>query len=57
MLEGIKTTHDCPECVCQLQYDVSESVDGELVIHIYCQNDLCDYFTWVHVNPIAKEMY
>ena len=56
MLEGIKTDHDCPECVCKLQYDITDNGDGTLTVNIYCENDLCDYYTWTYIDPIAKEI-
>jgi hypothetical protein len=58
MLDGIKTDHNCPECDSKLQFDAEPShSDAGITVNIYCENDDCDYYTWVHVDPIAKEIY
>ena len=58
MLEGIQTDHECPECGDNLLFDAEPShSNAGLTINIYCNNDDCDYYTHVWVDPIATEIY
>ena len=57
MLVGVKTDHKCPECGENLQYDIEDGViENSITANIYCINEDCDYYTWVHIDPIAKEI-
>ena len=58
MLESIKTDHNCPECGSNLLFDAEKSLESsELLVNIYCENSQCDYYNWVYVDPISREIH
>lgn len=56
-VDGIESGTDCPECGKELLFDVSLGFDLDLVIHIYCEDDECDYYTFRNIDPIKGEIY
>lgn len=57
-LDGIQTDYECPECGSIVVYDVDiESGTANLVVHIYCENEECDYYESSIINPIETDGY
>ena len=55
--DGIESGSYCPECGKQLLFDVTLEQDCDLVVHIYCEDDDCDYYTFRTIDPIKGEIY